>query len=144
LQEDEGLFQIPKREGGEQPVYFTGEMVSSDTKCEAMLTSLQVYPWMFEDYAELARLKDQAEMVAKFDDWPQLFDLEQLKRNEVPVYAAVFTEDMYVDFDLSMRTAQAIKGCRTYITNLMYHDAVRSKMDEVFKALFALRDDSID
>jgi len=51
---------------------------------------------------------------------------------------------MYVDFELSMKTAQTIKGCKTYITNVMYHDALRSKMDEVFKALFALRDDSID
>ena len=99
---------------------------------------------MFEDYAELARLKDQAEMVANFDDWPQLFNVEQLNRNKVPVYAAVYMEDMFVDFDLSMQTAQAIRGCKTYITNVMYHDAMRSKMDEVFKGLFALRDDSID
>ena len=103
-----------------------------------------MFPWMFEDYSELRRLKDQAEMVAKFDDWPQVYDIEQLKRNKVPVYAAVFTEDMYVTFELSMKTAQTIKGCKTYITNMMYHDALRSKMDEVFKALFALRDDSID
>jgi hypothetical protein len=99
---------------------------------------------MFEDYAELARLKDQAEIVASFNDWPQLFNVEQLNRNEVPVYAAVYMEDMFVDYQLSMQTAQAINGCKTYITNMMYHDAVRSKMDEVFKALFALRDDGID
>src|ERR1700761_2479792 len=99
---------------------------------------------MFEDYAELARIKDQAELVASFDEWGQLFDVEQLNRNEVPVYAAVYVEDMFVDFELSMHTAREIKGCKTYITNMMYHDAVRSKMDEVFKALFALRDDSID
>jgi hypothetical protein len=99
---------------------------------------------MFEDYSELARIKEQAELVAQIDDWPQLFNVEQLKRNEVPVYAAAFMEDMFVDFELSMQTAKAIKGCKTYITNVWYHDAVRSKMDEVFKAVFALRDDTID
>jgi hypothetical protein len=99
---------------------------------------------MFEDYSELARIKEQAELVAQIDDWPQLYDIEQLGRNEVPVYAAAFMEDMFVDYELSMQTAKAIKGCKTYITNVLYHDAVRSKMDEVFKALFALRDDTID
>ena len=99
---------------------------------------------MFDDYSELTRIKEQAEIVAKFDDWPMLFDRKQLARNEVPVYAAAYYEDMFVDFNLSMQTARAIKGCKTYITNSMYHDALRSKMDEVFKALFALRDDTID
>jgi hypothetical protein len=99
---------------------------------------------MFDDYSELTRLKEQADYVAEVSDWPALFDKEQLKRNEVPVYAAAYTEDMYVDFDLSMETARAIKGCKTYMTNLMYHDALRSRMDEVFKSLWALRDDTID
>jgi len=103
-----------------------------------------VYPWMFDDYSELRSLTEQAELVAQFDDWPQLFNIDQLQRNEVPVYAAAYIEDMYVDFELSMQTAKTIKGCKTYVTNMMYHDALRSKMDEVFKALFALRDDSID
>lgn len=99
---------------------------------------------MFDDYSELRKVKEQAELVAQFDDWPQLFDVEQLQRNEVPVYAAAYMEDMYVDFKLSMQTAKTIKGCKPYISNMMYHDALRSKMDEVFKALFALRDDTID
>jgi hypothetical protein len=99
---------------------------------------------MFDDYAELRKIKDQAELVAKFDDWPALFDKEQLRKNEIPVYAAVYVDDMFVDYGLSMETAKAIKGCKTYITNMMYHDALRSKMDEVFKNLFALRDDTID
>jgi hypothetical protein len=99
---------------------------------------------MFEDYPELRKVKEQAELVAQFKDWPQLFDMEQLQRNEVPVYAAVYKEDMYVDFDLSLQTAETIKGCKPYITNMVYHDGLRSKVDDVFKALFALRDDSID
>ncbi|KAF2665153.1 alpha/beta-hydrolase [Microthyrium microscopicum] len=126
--EHEKLFQIPK-ENPTNPIYFTGEMI---------------FPWMFEDYGELTRIKDQADFVAEFSDWPALFDRAQLKRNEVPVYAASYTDDMFVDFELSMETARAIKGCKTYVTNQMYHDALRSRMDEVFKALWALRDDSID
>jgi hypothetical protein len=99
---------------------------------------------MFDDYSELRKLKDQADLVANISDWPTLYDKPQLSKNEVPVYAAVYIDDMYVDFALSTDTARSIKNCKTYITNAMYHDAIRSKMDEVFKALFALRDDTID
>lgn len=99
---------------------------------------------MFDDYVELRKLKDQANMIAETADWPELYDEEQLAKNDVPVYAAVYVDDMYVDYELSMETAKKIRGCKTFQTNMMYHDAVRSKMDEVTKALFTLRDDVID
>lgn len=99
---------------------------------------------MFTDYGELKRMANAAEKVQQYSDWPALYSKSQLERNEVPVYAAVYMDDIYVDYDLSMRTAKTIKGCKVYITNVMYHDALRSKMDEVMKSIFALRDDSID
>ncbi|KAH7138305.1 proline iminopeptidase [Dendryphion nanum] len=113
----------------DNPIFFTGEMI---------------YPFMLECYSELKKLAPVAEALAKDEKWPELYDWKQLAKNEVPVYAAVYYDDMYVDFDLSMETAGKIKGCKTYVTNAMYHDAIRSKMDNVFKALFALRDDVID
>lgn len=122
-------FSLDKAAEGGEPIFFTGEMI---------------YPWMFEDYTELRKVQDVAERVAADSDWSSLFDTEQLAKNEVPVYAASYVEDMYVDFDLSMQTAKAIKGCKVFTTNVMYHDAVRSKMDEVVKQAFALRDDVID
>jgi len=51
---------------------------------------------------------------------------------------------MYVDFGLAQETAGMIRGCKQYITNTMYHNAIRANTDEVLKALFALRDDTID
>ncbi|KAF2399878.1 proline iminopeptidase [Trichodelitschia bisporula] len=125
-------FQIPRyedRSASTKPVFFTGEMI---------------YPWMFDDYSELARVKKQAEALADTEDWPALYDTAQLAKNTVPVYAAVYMEDMYVDFALSMETASKIKGTKTFVTNAMYHDAVRSRMEDVTKAVFALRDDDID
>ncbi|KAI5236552.1 alpha/beta-hydrolase [Aureobasidium subglaciale] len=113
----------------EGPTYFTGEMVFS---------------WMFDDYSELRKIQDVAERVAADSDWPALFDEDQLHKNEVPVYAAVYQEDMYVDYDYSMETAGKIKGCKKFITNVMYHNAIRSKADEVVRQLFDLRDDVID
>jgi len=111
------------------PVYLTGEMI---------------FPWMFEDYAELRKLTDVANRVATDEEWSPLFDEDQLAKNEVPVYAAAYVEDMYVDFGLSMQTASKIKGCKVFTTNAMFHDAVRSKMDEVVRQAFSLRDDVVD
>lgn len=99
---------------------------------------------MFEDYSELRKVQDVAERIAADSDWPALFDEAQLAKNEVPVYAAAYTEDMYVDYDFSRETAAKIKGSKVFVTNVMYHDAVREKMDEVVRQLFSLRDDVID
>jgi pimeloyl-ACP methyl ester carboxylesterase len=112
-----------------KPVYFTGEMI---------------YPFMFDCYPELKKLKTVGHLLAEEKDWPNLYDVEQLKENEVPVYAAVYMDDMYVDFDLSMETARTIKGCKPFVTNSMYHNAIGAKTDSVLRELFARRDDVID
>ena len=52
-----------------RPVYFTGEMV---------------FPWMFEDFDELVPLRETADMIANIDDWPSLYDIDNLKCNTVP------------------------------------------------------------
>lgn len=99
---------------------------------------------MFDCYPELKKLKAVGYALAEEPDWPRLYDEEQLKRNEVPVYAAVYVDDMYVDFDLSMETARTIRGCKPFVTNAMYHNAIGSKTDDVLKEIFAMRDDVID
>ena len=104
----------------------------------------QIYPWMFEDYSELRKVQSVANMVAADADWPALVDETQLAKNEVPVYAASYIEDMYVDHDLAQETASKIKNCKVFATNVMYHNAVKEKSKEVVDQLFALRDDVID
>ena len=99
---------------------------------------------MFTDYDELRPLKETADIVARISDWPDLYDEAQLAKNEVPIYAATFLDDLYVDFELAMETASKIKGCRTFITNTMYHNAIGAKSDEIVKELFSLRDDVMD
>jgi hypothetical protein len=99
---------------------------------------------MFDTYAELTKLSHVAHMLAAYADWPELYDLNQLSKNEVPVYAAVYMDDMYVDFDLSRDTASKIRGCEIFVTNSLYHNAVRAKVDDVLKGVWALRDDVID
>lgn len=99
---------------------------------------------MFDSYKELNQIKEAAEILASTTDWPALYDENQLAKNEVPVYAATYMDDMYVHFELASRTAAKIKGTKQFITNVMYHDALRSKSDELMRQLFAMREDSID
>ena len=56
---------------------------------------------MFKDYDELCNLQETADLLAHAEDWPELYDEEQLAKNEVPIYSAVYIEDMLVHFDLS-------------------------------------------
>ncbi|KAK2766277.1 hypothetical protein FQN54_007794 [Arachnomyces sp. PD_36] len=110
-------------------VFFTGEMI---------------YKNMFESYGELKAMEEPAQILASYDDWPALYDEEQLAKNEVPVYSATYVEDMYVNFKFATDTASKIKNCKQFITNTMYHDGIRARADEVMRQLFTLRDDSID
>ena len=103
-----------------------------------------IYPFLFDFSPELEKLKEVADILAKYVDWPELYDKWQLARNEVPLYAATFVDDMYVDFGLAQETVKLVKNSKQYITNSMYHDAIRSQTVEVMKQLFALRDDSMN
>ncbi|TAQ89777.1 hypothetical protein B7494_g1887 [Chlorociboria aeruginascens] len=113
----------------DHPLYFSGEMV---------------FPFLFDVFPELGELRQVAEILAAFSGWDDLYDQWQLARNEVPLYAATFIDDMYVDYRLAQETAALVKNCKQFITNTMYHNALRSKTDDVLKELFALRDDLID
>ena len=130
---DRAMLQFPEftkvTVDGPEPVLFTGEMIFRD---------------MFKDFDELRDLLETADHLANAQDWPELYDEGQLAKNEVPVYSATFTEDMYVEFDFARDTASKIKGCKNYITNVLYHDALTHKTDELMKQLFALRDDTVD
>lgn len=99
---------------------------------------------MFDSYDELHKVKETADILATTSDWPALYNEAQLSQNTVPVYAATFVEDMYVHFNLATNTAAKIKGIKQFITNTMYHNAIRGKPDELMQQLFALRDDTLD
>lgn len=113
----------------DEPLCFSGEMI---------------FPFMFDDYPELQKMKEAAEILAKYTEWDDLYDEERLKTNQVPVYAASYVEDMYVDFELARETARKVNLIRVLETNTMYHNAIRARADEVLPQLFKLRDDVID
>jgi pimeloyl-ACP methyl ester carboxylesterase len=96
-----------------------------------------VFPWMFEDYGALAPLADAAENLAEHE-WPRLHDPDRLRANEVPVAAAIYVEDMYVERALSEETAAQIRGLRPWITNEYEHNGLRADGDRVLGHLIDL------
>lgn len=109
-------------ENGE-PVLFTGEMM---------------YPWMFETDPALRPLAETARLLAEREDWPDLYDPARLAENRVPVQAAVYHDDMYVDRDHALATADAVPGVRVWVTNEWEHDALRVSEGRVLDRLFGM------
>lgn len=99
-----------------------------------LLFGEMMFPWMFEEIAALRPFQEAADLLASYDEWPALYDREQLARNEVPVAAAVYHDDVYVDRELSMQTAAGVANLRVWLTNEHEHDGVHGG-PEVFRRL---------
>jgi hypothetical protein len=112
-------------------------MLPSEFEAPHLLTGEHVYPWMFEDYAALAPLRDAAELLAA-REWPRLYDEDVLERNEVPVAAAIYAEDMYVERGFSEETAARIRGARAWITNEYQHNGLRVDGERILGRLIDL------
>lgn len=101
-------------------------------------TGETVHPWMLHTHPALRPLRQTAELLAGRKGWTPLYDTERLARNEVPVAAAVYHDDLYVDTEHSLRTARAIAGLRTWVTDEYEHDGVRASGRVVLDRLIGL------
>jgi pimeloyl-ACP methyl ester carboxylesterase len=102
-----------------------------------LLGGEHLFPWMLEEYGELRDLAAAAEVLAAHD-WPRLYDADVLRRNEVPVAAAVYADDPYVESAYSMETAALVRGMRAWLTNEYLHNALRADGDRVLGRLMDL------
>lgn len=102
------------------PVYFTGEMV---------------FPWMFDDFAELRKIKQAAHAMATHTNWSILYLPETLSANTVPIAAACYYEDMFVSFELAQETLDMVGSARQYVTNDYLHDGIREQGGPIFEKL---------
>ncbi|WP_097274818.1 alpha/beta fold hydrolase [Streptomyces sp. TLI_55] len=121
-------FDAAKTLTDDGPLLFTGE---------------SIHPWMFETDPALRPLRETAELLAARTDWKPLYDSARLAANTVPVAAAVYHDDMYVDTTHSLQTARAIRGLRTWVTDEFEHDGVRAGGPRVLDRLLALTRDEV-
>ncbi|WP_040166809.1 alpha/beta fold hydrolase [Microbacterium gorillae] len=94
-----------------RPLLFTGEMA---------------FPWMFDDVRLLRGFRAAVDALARKTDWPALYDLERLRTNEVPLAAAVYFDDMYVDAGLQLDTLSRVGASQYWVTNEYEHDGIAS------------------
>lgn len=105
-----------------RPLLFTGEMM---------------FPWMFEDIRALRPFRAAVEALAERPFEGALYDPARLAANEVPVAAAIYFDDMYVDADLSLETAARVGNLRGWVTNEYEHDGLRQS-PKVLEHLFGM------
>lgn len=105
---------------------------------EPLFTGEMVYPWYFDQDPALVPLKETAELLAARTDWGPLYDAAALARNTVPVAAAVYTDDIYVDRRLSLATAAAVRGLKVWETADFHHDGISDEGEEIFARLLAM------
>jgi pimeloyl-ACP methyl ester carboxylesterase len=117
---ERALAQHPQFAPDADPLLFTGEMM---------------YRWMFQEIAALRPFAAAADLLAVTDDWPGLYDPARLAANAVPLAAAVYFDDMYVDAGLQLQTADAMGNTRVWVTNEYEHDGLRVSAGRVLGRL---------
>jgi len=123
IRERFGAFNAEAALDGSDPVLFTGEMI---------------YPWMFRTDPVLRPLAEAAEILARHDSWPRLYDQARLSVNDVPAAAAVYYDDMYVPQHYSVDTAGRIRGLKRWVTSEYEHDGLRVSGGAVLDRLIGM------
>ncbi|MEV7715418.1 hypothetical protein AB0Q94_38510, partial [Streptomyces sp. NPDC088270] len=130
-----------ERVRAEFPQFDAAEALKGDGR--VLFTGETIHPWHFEVDPALRPLRETAELLAARADWAPLYDTERLAANQVPVAAAVYHDDMYVDTEHALRTAASIRGLRTWVTNEYEHDGLRAGGPRVLDRLLALVRDEV-
>ncbi|MGX1702719.1 alpha/beta fold hydrolase [Microbacterium sp. NPDC055357] len=94
-----------------RPLLFTGEMA---------------FPWMFDEVRLLRGFRDAVHVLAERTRWSPLYDADRLAANEVPLAAAVYFDDMFVDAHLQLDTLSRIGASQYWVTNEFEHDGIGS------------------
>ena len=97
---------------------------------DLLLTGEMKKSSIFRDEAALRPFAEAMNLPNQKGDWPNLYDLDQLAHNQVPVAAAIYFDDLYVDSGLSLQTdsglslqtAAHIPNLRPWATNELEHE----------------------
>lgn len=112
-------------------------LLPDEVRDSEAFTAEHVYPWMFEDYGALRSHREAADLLAEHP-WPKLYDAAQLRRNQVPVAATIYVDDLYVERAYAEETAATIRGLRPWITNEYEHNGIRADGELILGRLIDL------
>lgn len=106
-----------------------------------------VFPWMPEDFQELSGvgLQAVANALAAKTDWGPLYDGDHMRKvlgdGTSRAAAAVYYDDMYVDFNASMKVASPggpLEKCKVWINNEYQHSGLRDGGASIFAKLYGM------
>jgi pimeloyl-ACP methyl ester carboxylesterase len=112
-------------------------LLPDEVTAEGYFTAEHIFPWMWEDYGGLRGHRDAAHLLAEHH-WPPLYDADRLRRNDVPVAATIYVNDLYVERDLAEETAATIRGLRAWQTDEFEHNGLRADGERVLGRLIDL------
>lgn len=104
------------------------------------LTGEAIYRHTVARQPALAPFVETMELLAERVWERPLFDLDALSRNEIPVAAQVYTQDMYVPLDLSLESAALVPGVRVVQDDEHHHDGLRKHGPSILAGLRAVLD----
>ncbi len=110
VREELGGFDAVDEVAAGRPLPFTGEMF---------------FPWQFDEIISLRPFRDAAMALHERAEHPELYDRAQLSRNEVPVAAAMYHDDMFVPIEFAEATRDVVPNMHLWITNEFEHDGIR-------------------
>ena len=109
----------PEFEVSARPLMFTGEAM---------------FPWMFEELPELRAFAPAMGVLMADTEFDRIYDPVRLAENEVPLQAAVYFDDLYVDSGLQLDTLSRVGASHAWVTNEFEHDGLHG--GAVFRHLY--------
>lgn len=103
-----------------------------------LLTGEFTFPWLFEETAGLRPFAGAAQMLAEREEWPVLWTREQLVRNQVDLAAVIYRDDIFIDADHSIASAEIIGSATHWETAEWEHDGLNASGGQVLDHLMAM------
>lgn len=100
-----------------------------------LLTGEMCFDWYAPLDPALRPMSRAIELIAQATDWDALYDLQQLGQNTVPVAALVYTDDVFVDRDLSVQAAEQVAKLQVWESDQWHHDGIAEAGTEIFQKL---------
>lgn len=97
-----------------------------------------IFPWMFDEISELRGMKDAADILASYEDWPDLYDRSVLSQNTVPTACVVYYNDMFVNARFSRETIDFVPNMKGWYTSEYEHCGLRADGEKVLSRLIDL------
>ena len=132
----------------EEPLHWAAQQVRdtmplfSASNRPLLFTGEAVFPWMFEQEHDLKPFAAAVNLLMEDTHFGCLYDADQLARNEVPLQAAVYFDDLYVDSGLQLDTLSRVGNAHAWVTNEFEHDGLHG--GKVFRHLYELARDRGD